>query len=183
MSQLSIKRSITALSKLELEIQLHFIQSWDQLSWDQLSRYHIMGVKCWVLKIWTVKNIEPFPEKYRIIPPVILPTKVDKMDTAYYIITSMASGTGVFAVVLLFQFTLPWRSLEGESTLCLIRESVLLKFGREIQTLNSCLVNFYESGAEYVAPHADNESIVVRGAPIASVSLGVTRYFEIIEKS
>ena len=34
------------------------------------------GVKLWVVKIWTVINMVLWPEKNRIWPPIILPTKL-----------------------------------------------------------------------------------------------------------
>ncbi len=42
---------------------------------------------------------------------------------------------------------------------------------------NCCLLNWYPNGKSGMGWHADNESTLVYDAPIASVSLGVTRKF------
>ena len=44
---------------------------------------------------------------------------------------------------------------------------------------NGVLLNFYESGADRVAWHADDEPEVDQDAPIASVSLGAARRFHV----
>ena len=43
--------------------------------------------------------------------------------------------------------------------------------------LNGCLINFYEGPQEYLGPHSDNEKELVGGAPIFTVSFGVSRRF------
>lgn len=48
--------------------------------------------------------------------------------------------------------------------------------GRE-PTFNFCLANKYENGWQSVGKHSDNEPDIVRGSPIASVSLGAERLF------
>jgi len=44
-------------------------------------------------------------------------------------------------------------------------------------TFNSCLINLYHHGEEGMSWHSDDESTLVRGATIASVSLGAERKF------
>lgn len=44
-------------------------------------------------------------------------------------------------------------------------------------TFNSCLINLYHRGEEGMSWHSDDESTLVRGATIASVSLGAERKF------
>jgi len=46
------------------------------------------------------------------------------------------------------------------------------------QEFNSCLLNLYHSGDEGMGWHSDNEKELVKGAPIASVSLGADRRFD-----
>jgi alkylated DNA repair dioxygenase AlkB len=47
---------------------------------------------------------------------------------------------------------------------------------------NSCLANLYHSGAEGMAWHSDDEPMLLRHAPIASLSLGAPRRFDFKHK-
>ena len=47
---------------------------------------------------------------------------------------------------------------------------------------NYCLLNHYRNGEEYMGYHADDEAALDPEAPIASVSLGVSRSFDIRPK-
>jgi len=47
---------------------------------------------------------------------------------------------------------------------------------------NYCLLNHYRSGEEYMSYHSDDESSLCAYSPIASVSFGVTRSFDIRQK-
>lgn len=49
--------------------------------------------------------------------------------------------------------------------------------GEEI--FNYCLCNYYRSGQDNMGYHADDEATLDPAAPIASVSLGITRSFDI----
>ena len=44
---------------------------------------------------------------------------------------------------------------------------------------NYCLLNHYRNGEEYMGYHADDETSMQQSIPIASVSLGITRSFDI----
>ena len=44
---------------------------------------------------------------------------------------------------------------------------------------NYCLLNHYRNGEEYMGYHADDEGTLHRDTPIASVSFGITRHFDI----
>jgi len=44
-------------------------------------------------------------------------------------------------------------------------------------SLNGCLVNWYENGADYIGAHSDSESSIVAGSEIYSLSFGSTREF------
>jgi len=44
---------------------------------------------------------------------------------------------------------------------------------------NYCLLNHYRNGEEYMGYHADDEASMQQSIPIASVSLGITRSFDI----
>lgn len=46
---------------------------------------------------------------------------------------------------------------------------------------NFCLLNKYENGTDTIGWHSDDERSMVRNAPIASVSLGAPRFFDIWE--
>lgn len=48
---------------------------------------------------------------------------------------------------------------------------------------NSVLVNYYRDGQDHVKWHSDNEKQIDLNTPIASLSLGTTRTFEICTKS
>lgn len=49
-------------------------------------------------------------------------------------------------------------------------------------SFNACLLNLYHSGNEGMTWHSDNESEIVKGAPIASLSFGATRKFMLKHK-
>jgi alkylated DNA repair dioxygenase AlkB len=44
-------------------------------------------------------------------------------------------------------------------------------------SLNGCLVNWYENGADYIGPHSDSESSIVPESEIYSLSFGSPREF------
>ena len=46
-------------------------------------------------------------------------------------------------------------------------------------SLNGCLVNWYENGEHYIGPHSDDESLLIKGSPIYSLSFGATRTFSL----
>ena len=48
---------------------------------------------------------------------------------------------------------------------------------------NSCLLNLYHHGQEYMGWHSDDETLYGRDAPICSVSLGQPREFYLRKKS
>lgn len=50
------------------------------------------------------------------------------------------------------------------------------------EKFNSCLLNFYREGKDYVSWHSDNEKELGVNPIIASLSLGVTRSFQIKHK-
>lgn len=55
---------------------------------------------------------------------------------------------------------------------------VLTRLEKEMGwTFNSCLANWYTSGQQGMGWHADNESVLHPEAPIASLSLGISRKF------
>ncbi len=47
---------------------------------------------------------------------------------------------------------------------------------------NSCLVNLYETGRNVIGMHSDSEKSLVPGHPIASISLGAERWFDVVPK-
>lgn len=51
------------------------------------------------------------------------------------------------------------------------------------QPFNQVLLNWYQDGGDYIGPHSDDESQLVEGSPILSVSLGATRTFRIHPKA
>jgi hypothetical protein len=51
-----------------------------------------------------------------------------------------------------------------------------------IDIFNYCLLNHYRNGEEYMSYHSDDESSLCPHCPIASVSLGVTRSFDVRQK-
>ena len=53
---------------------------------------------------------------------------------------------------------------------------------KRIDIFNYCLLNHYRNGDEYMSYHSDDESSLCPYSPIASVSLGVTRSFDIRHK-
>jgi alkylated DNA repair dioxygenase AlkB len=48
---------------------------------------------------------------------------------------------------------------------------------------NSCLINYYRNGEDYIGWHADDELESYTKTPIYSVSLGATREFDVKKKS
>lgn len=44
---------------------------------------------------------------------------------------------------------------------------------------NSCLINLYPTGEDYMGWHTDNEKIIEKNSAIASLSLGATRDFQV----
>lgn len=42
------------------------------------------------------------------------------------------------------------------------------------------IVNLYEDGSRYIAPHRDKEKSIVPGVPIASITLGTPRFFDLV---
>lgn len=72
------------------------------------------------------------------------------------------------------KYALPWT-----------KELWTLKTGIEELTntvFNTCLLNLYHNGDEGMAWHSDDESSLVKGYPIASVSLGAERRFSFKHK-
>lgn len=61
---------------------------------------------------------------------------------------------------------------EWTPTLDLVRSFVQFEVK---ENFNGVLLNYYVDGSEYVSPHADDESDLVPGSPIAVVSLGAER--------
>jgi hypothetical protein len=53
---------------------------------------------------------------------------------------------------------------------------------RRIEIFNYCLLNHYRSGEEYMSYHSDDEPSLCSYSPIASISFGVTRSFDIRQK-
>jgi alkylated DNA repair dioxygenase AlkB len=53
----------------------------------------------------------------------------------------------------------------------------------KINSPNSCLINYYRNGDDYIGWHSDDELQSYTTHPIYSVSLGATRDFEIKKKS
>jgi len=51
--------------------------------------------------------------------------------------------------------------------------------GNDTEIYNYCLLNHYRNGEEYMGYHADDEESMQQSIPIASVSLGITRSFDI----
>jgi hypothetical protein len=54
---------------------------------------------------------------------------------------------------------------------------------KRIDIFNYCLLNHYRNGEEYMSYHSDDESSLCPYSPIASVSLGTTRSFDIRHKN
>jgi alkylated DNA repair dioxygenase AlkB len=50
-------------------------------------------------------------------------------------------------------------------------------------TFNSCLLNLYRHGQEYLGWHSDDESLYGKNAPICGISLGHARPFYLRKKS
>jgi alkylated DNA repair dioxygenase AlkB len=69
-----------------------------------------------------------------------------------------------------------------------IEAALALQFPAEVAadplrfTFNSCLVNSYSDGTQYIGMHSDSEKSLVKGSAIASVSLGAARWFDIEPK-
>ena len=47
---------------------------------------------------------------------------------------------------------------------------------------NSCLVNYYENGSEYISPHSDDERGLDTQGQVVSISLGAERHLIIRDK-
>ncbi len=73
----------------------------------------------------------------------------------------------------------PWAD-DLSGVLAMVRELLELVTG---ERYNACLLNLYETGAHSIGKHADDESDLVPGSRIASVSLGATRRFCLEPKS
>ena len=56
------------------------------------------------------------------------------------------------------------------------------KDAKKKEIYNYCLLNHYRNGEEYMGYHSDDETSLYQNIPIASVSLGVTRHFDIKPK-
>jgi len=56
------------------------------------------------------------------------------------------------------------------------------KDAKKKEIYNYCLLNHYRNGEEYMGYHSDDETSLDQNVPIASVSLGVTRHFDIKPK-
>jgi alkylated DNA repair dioxygenase AlkB len=63
--------------------------------------------------------------------------------------------------------------------LTVLKTSVELTLG---ESFNSCLINLYETGKNVIGWHSDSESSLVAGHPIASLSLGAERNFDVRAK-
>lgn len=82
------------------------------------------------------------------------------------------------------------RTKDGEATSKKNHSTISPEFIEVIKSIkhgdgelyNYCLVNHYRSGEEYMGYHADDEATLDPEAPIASVSLGVSRNFDIRPK-
>ena len=48
---------------------------------------------------------------------------------------------------------------------------------------NSMLINFYETGADFIPPHSDSESCIAEDSDIVTVSLGATRTLQITSRT
>ena len=54
--------------------------------------------------------------------------------------------------------------------------------GLAAPAFNGILVNLYKDGSESVSRHSDDESVMVPGAPIVTISYGATRQFAVYRK-
>lgn len=66
-----------------------------------------------------------------------------------------------------------------------IRDKIITHFNANFDVEgvpNSCLVNWYENGDEYIGYHSDDERVLVEGKPIYIVSLGAERIFKMKSK-
>ncbi|KAL9188357.1 hypothetical protein ACHAXT_006735 [Thalassiosira profunda] len=70
---------------------------------------------------------------------------------------------------------------EGKKPKNMVHAAKEGKAGNDL--FNYCLLNWYRSGEEYMSYHSDDEDALNPDAPIASVSLGVTRSFDIRPKN
>lgn len=62
----------------------------------------------------------------------------------------------------------------------IVEEAIKKELGREYD-FNYCLANFYQDGNQNIGMHSDDESDLAEPI-IASVSLGVERYFDLVTK-
>ncbi|KAK1743425.1 2OG-Fe(II) oxygenase family protein [Skeletonema marinoi] len=53
---------------------------------------------------------------------------------------------------------------------------------QRLDIFNYCLLNHYRNGQEYMSYHSDDEASLCQYSPIASISFGVTRSFDIRQK-
>lgn len=67
-------------------------------------------------------------------------------------------------------------SVAFPKTIELLREAVSKVAGTDLDT---CLVNLYRNGNDKIGMHSDKEVDLVPNAPIASISLGAVRHFDI----
>jgi len=73
-------------------------------------------------------------------------------------------------------------SLSSEFIELVKKSAVRSKQDQRRDIFNYCLLNHYRSGEEYMSYHSDDESSLCPYSPIASVSFGVTRSFDIRQK-
>jgi alkylated DNA repair dioxygenase AlkB len=71
-------------------------------------------------------------------------------------------------------------ALEFQDELSMLKVSVEMALGKQF---NSCLANLYETGKDVIGWHADTETSLVAGYPIASISLGAERIFDVRAQS
>lgn len=79
--------------------------------------------------------------------------------------------------------TLLSSDMNGIAAVLAIREEAAYVAGVDPKLLNSCLLNKYENGNDSVAWHADDERLWGSDPLIVSVSLGVSREFQVRCKS
>ena len=70
--------------------------------------------------------------------------------------------------------------LEFPPLLEIIRADVSrIVFGDTGRKFNTCLCNYYRDGNDKISMHSDSEASLVKNSPIASISLGAVRHFDI----
>jgi alkylated DNA repair dioxygenase AlkB len=61
---------------------------------------------------------------------------------------------------------------------------IMNRVNKEFQcNFNSCLVNYYENGNEYISPHSDDERSLDAQGQVVSVSFGSTREMHVLSKN